>query len=87
MKLDKSLHIYGLFCNSVTSRIILTVFLALISLTIDAKESYESPDFMRSTGKIYVVAAVCFIILITLLIYLIILDRKITRLEKRQKNE
>ena len=46
-----------------------------------------SPDFMRSIGKIYVVAGVCLIILLALLAYLVILDRKISRLEKRQKNE
>ena len=44
-------------------------------------------DFMRSTGKIYVVAGVCLTILLTLLAYLVRLDRKITKLEKRQNNE
>ena len=46
-----------------------------------------APDFMRSIGKIYVVAGVCLIILLALFTYLVILDRKISRLEKRQKNE
>ncbi len=46
-----------------------------------------SPDYMRSIGKIYVVAAVCLIILVTLLIYLVRLDRKISNLEKRQNHE
>ena len=38
--------------------------------------------FMRSEGKIYVVMAVVITILTGLLIYVIRLDRKITRLEK-----
>jgi len=50
-------------------------------------EGEQAPDFIRSIGKIYVVAGVCLIILITLFIYIIQLDRKISRIEKRQKNE
>lgn len=38
--------------------------------------------FMRSEGKIYVVMAVVITILTGLLVYVIRLDRKITRLEK-----
>ncbi len=37
---------------------------------------------MRSDGKIYVVVAVCLTILFGLIIYLVRLDRKITKLEK-----
>lgn len=61
-------------------------FLMLVSQLAWAKGE-SSPDFMRSIGKIYVVAAVCIIILVTLLIYLILLDRKVSRLEKRHKHE
>jgi hypothetical protein len=50
-------------------------------------EANVAPDFMQSIGKIYVVAGVCLVILVTLLVYLVILDRKISQLEKRQKNE
>jgi CcmD family protein len=39
---------------------------------------------MRSNGKIYVVVAVVLIILIGLLLYLVRLDRKISRLEKEK---
>ena len=39
-------------------------------------------DMMRSNGKIYVVVAVCLTILIGLFIYVFLLDRKISRLEK-----
>lgn len=37
---------------------------------------------MRSDGKIYVVVAVCLTILFGLIIYLVRLDRKISKLEK-----
>jgi CcmD family protein len=46
----------------------------------DAKP--EMADVMRSNGKIYVVVAVCLTILIGLFIYVFLLDRKISRLEK-----
>jgi len=62
------------------------VILFFLLQTAHAEGDY-SADYMRSVGKIYVVAAVTLIILVTLLIYIIALDRKISRLEKRQKNE
>jgi hypothetical protein len=63
------------------------VFLLLMVLQSAQAEGEQAPDFIRSIGKIYVVAGVCLIILITLFIYIIQLDRKISRIEKRQKNE
>ena len=42
----------------------------------------EMADVMRSNGKIYVVVAVCLTILIGLFIYVFLIDRKISRLEK-----
>ena len=51
-----------------------------ISFAQDAKP--EMADVMRSNGKIYVVVAVCLTILIGLFIYVFLLDRKISRLEK-----
>ncbi len=43
-----------------------------------------STGFMRSEGKIYVVMAVAVVILTGLILYLFRLDRKITKLEKRE---
>jgi uncharacterized membrane protein len=40
---------------------------------------------MRENGKIYVVVAVVVTILVGLFIYLISVDRKVTRLEKKEK--
>ena len=42
-------------------------------------------DAMRNNGKIYVVVAVVVTILIGLFIYLITVDRKVSRLEKNSK--
>jgi hypothetical protein len=46
------------------------------------KEKPEMAELMRSNGKIYVVVGVLIIILAGLFIYLINLDRKMTRMEK-----
>jgi CcmD family protein len=46
------------------------------------KEKPQMAGLMRSNGKIYVVVAVLLIILTGLFIYLINLDRKLSRLEK-----
>lgn len=42
----------------------------------------EMADVMRSNGKIYVVVAVCLIILVGLFFYAMRIDRKVTKLEK-----
>jgi CcmD family protein len=50
----------------------------------DPQREYTAFD-MRSNGKIYVVVTVVLIILIGLLLYLVRLDRKISKLEKEIK--
>jgi CcmD family protein len=47
-----------------------------------AQDKPEMADAMRSDGKIYVVVAVCLIILAGLFLYVWKLDRKISKLEK-----
>ena len=42
----------------------------------------EQPGGLRADGKIYVVIAVCVTILTGLFVYLILLDRKVSKLEK-----
>ncbi len=46
----------------------------------------DNQDFFRSVGKIYVVVAVLLIIFFGIILFLINLDRKISRLEKAHKN-
>jgi hypothetical protein len=48
-------------------------------------EKPQMADGMRASGKIYVVVAVLLLILTGIFIYLIRLDRKISRLEKNTK--
>lgn len=45
----------------------------------------DMADTMRSNGKIYVVVAVCLVILIGLFIYVSSIDRKLSKLEKEIK--
>lgn len=59
-----------------------TAFLFLAQL---AQAQEEDPDFMRSTGKIYVVVAVIVAIFIGIVLFLIFLDRKLAKLENQIK--
>jgi CcmD family protein len=54
----------------------------LILLAQDGTNTVEMADKMRSNGKIYVVVAVMLIIFAGIILYLIRLDRKISKLEK-----
>lgn len=51
-----------------------------------AQNGVTDASFMRSNGRIYVVIAVILCILAGLILYLIRLDKKITRLEKTTGN-
>jgi threonine/homoserine/homoserine lactone efflux protein len=64
------------------------LFMAALFVTFIANAQPDKPemaDVMRSNGKIYVVVAVCLTILIGLFIYIILIDRKISKLEKESK--
>lgn len=45
-------------------------------------QQVEMADTMRSEGKIYVVVAMILIVLGGLIVYLLLMDRKLSRLEK-----
>ncbi len=49
-------------------------------------EAVDMADVMRSNGKIYVVVAVCLTILIGLFLYVFNVDRKISKLEKTNRD-
>jgi CcmD family protein len=62
------------------------LFISLCWIAVaKAQPAVEMADSMRSNGKIYVVVAVCMIILTGLFIYLFSLDRKISRIEKNRE--
>ena len=47
-----------------------------------AQATTSNPDFMRSTGKIYVVVGVLVMVFVGIVLFLISLERKIARLER-----
>ncbi len=56
----------------------------LLSIPGFSQETIEMADTMRSEGKIYVVVAIGLVILAGLIAYLITIDRKASRLEKKR---
>ena len=64
-------------------QLLLGIFMLLITTLVHAQDkNVEMADVMRSNGRIYVVVAVMLTILIGLVLYLVRLDRKISKLEK-----
>ena len=68
-------------------RFYFTIALLMFHLIIMAQTAVNKiaptmDSTMRSNGKIYVVMAVCLLILITLLLYLVRIDIKISKKEK-----
>jgi CcmD family protein len=55
----------------------------LISPAILAQEEVGMADTLRSEGKIYVVVAIMLVIFVSIVAYLFLIDRKVSRLEKR----
>ena len=67
-------------------RLWLTVITVFFCMALFAQEKNDSAtslnDTMRSNNKIYVVMAVCLTILAGLILYLVRIDRKITKTER-----
>ena len=69
--------------NNKLQHIGFTIAFAMLSIFSNAQNVVaEKKDFMRSHEKIYVVMAVVITIVLGLFLYLINLDRKISKLEK-----
>ena len=70
-----------------TRRLISALLLCILSVRVLAQDSVaqtsQSQGFMQSGGKIGVVMVVCLVILAGLILYLLRLDRRISRLEKK----
>jgi len=62
--------------------VILGLFFSMHSF---AQDKPDMADIMRSNGKIYVVVAVCLIILIGLFLYVMLIDRKVRRMEREME--
>ena len=66
---------------------LLTIFVFGFHMIAEAQgdpSKVQMADSMRSNGKIYVVIAVILTILIGLVLYIVRLDKKISRLEKEK---
>ena len=64
----------------------LFLFLLVSFLSNSLQAQTQNPDFARSIGKMYVVVAVILAIFIGIVVFLIYLDRKLTKLENQIKN-
>lgn len=64
--------------------ILCTYFSFLVCSSANAQPEVDMADAMRSNGKIYVVIAVILTILLGLILYIVRLDRKISKLEKNK---
>jgi CcmD family protein len=77
--------------NNLCKKTILVFLNLLTSLIIVAQptntSTVEMADGLYQSGKIYVVVGVILIIFTGIIIYLILLDRKISKLEKEIKNK
>ena len=60
------------------------LFINFLSQAQETTDTVDMADTMRSNGKIYVVVAVILTIFAGIIIYLIRLDKKMTKLEKNQ---
>ncbi len=64
------------------SLLFISFFMWMVSFAQD--KPVEMADSMRANGKIYVVVAVCLIILTGLFLYVMGIDRKLRSLEKEK---
>jgi hypothetical protein len=64
------------------NQLIICIFLLFLGHATFAQGEVEMADTMRSNGKIYVIVAIILIVLAGLSLYLILLDRKISKIEK-----
>lgn len=62
------------------------LLMMLVSVGANAQDA-EMADVMRSNGKIYVIVGIILIILVGLIAYLFLIDRKITKLENKLDNK
>jgi CcmD family protein len=63
--------------------LLLFSFLPLIAFS---QNDVEMADTFRSKGKIYIVIAIIAVIFIGLIIYLVSIDRKVSKIEKKIPN-
>lgn len=71
----------------IMKKLILTFYaLFFVTLSYAGEGQIEMADTLRQNGKIYVVVTVLSVIFAGIIVYLAMLDRKVTKLEKEMKN-
>ncbi len=60
-----------------------TLMATLIAMVSRAQAEVEMADGMRANGKIYVVVGIILIVLLGLVVYLFMMDKKLDKLEKQ----
>jgi hypothetical protein len=73
-----------------TIKNLILIFIGMISsraLIAQDTAEIEMADRMMASGKIYVVVAVLLLIFLGIVLYLILLDRKIGKLERAANNQ
>ena len=63
-------------------KIISLIIILLTSFNLFAQEEVQMADQMRADGKIWVVVAVIAVVFVGIIVYLVLLDRKISKIEK-----
>ena len=63
-------------------KIILTLILTSLVTSSYSQNQVQMADTLRAEGKIYVVVAIILIILVGLIFYLFLMDKKVNKLEK-----
>jgi len=66
-------------------KLLLLLLLSAYGTMAQSPNNVEMADTFRENGKIYVVVGVIVIIFIGLFVYLITVDRKVSRLEKKME--
>jgi CcmD family protein len=67
-------------------KIIVAVFFAFVSIIVKAQDTVVAApenDLMRSHGRIYLVMTIVLVLIAGLLLYLISIDKKISKLENK----
>jgi CcmD family protein len=87
LKLTKSLSRLNssLECSMIR-KFALLLFTFFATLPIAWGQNGSGADFMESIGKMYVVVAVIVVIFLGLIIYLVRIDRKVSKLENQIKD-
>lgn len=72
------------------NRNLVSLLLVLISLVMNAQNSTNGPemaDALRSNGKLYVVISVISLIFLSLVFFLVRLDRKVKKMEDKMNEK